>query len=287
MSINDRILALEDGTRIAYRVEGAGTPLVLTNGLTTTTIFWDHIRPVWLRKHEVLTWDLPGHGRSGPARTPRTATIEAQPQIVAAVMQAAGVRRAHQVGWSTGAQIVLELYKQRPELCQSLVMLLGPAGHVLETTRLMLPGNAIAGLVHHIPPTVFAAMYRVLTKPMSSTLGHVIARRTGMIGPMTSADDARRVTDHIATVDARTLQHMVYSAHTHSAHDVLARVHIPLLIVSGDQDPFAPSELVGIPLHAAAPGSELLRLPTGTHTALLEEPVRIAEAVEAFLARSA
>ena len=69
-SINDRFCEAPDGTRIAYAVEGDGPAFVLTNGLTTTTTFWDHLRPSFLRSHRVVTWDLPGHGNSEPARTP-------------------------------------------------------------------------------------------------------------------------------------------------------------------------------------------------------------------------
>ena len=67
---------------------------------------------------------------------------------------------------------------------------------------------------------------------------------------------------------------------------MLSQLAVPLLILSGDRDPFAPSELVGVPLHRAAPGSQLLRLPNGTHTALLEEPQLIADTVEEFVTRS-
>jgi pimeloyl-ACP methyl ester carboxylesterase len=119
---NDRQLTLNDGTRIAYRVEGDGPPFVLTNGLTTTTTFWKYLRPIWSREHRVVTWDLPGHGRSGPAESAMTATIEAQPSIVRAVMNAVGIEHACQIGWSTGTQVVLELYRQFPQRCDRLVL---------------------------------------------------------------------------------------------------------------------------------------------------------------------
>jgi pimeloyl-ACP methyl ester carboxylesterase len=61
-------------------------------------------------------------------------------------------------------------------------------------------------------------------------------------------------------------------------------LRVPLLIMAGDVDPFAPSELVGVPMHAAAARSVLVRLPRGTHTALLEEPELIAKTVEDFTA---
>ncbi len=285
MSINNSFLTAADGTRIAYSVEGSGSALVLTNGLTTTTTFWDHLRPIWLRQHTVVTWDLPGHGRSGPAMSAESARMEAQPRLLASVMRAAGVEHAFQIGWSTGCQIVLETYRQVPERCDGLVTLLGPAGRVLDTTRLPLGGGAIHGLARLTPAPVFSALYHLLGRGVAAPGSHALGRFLGLVGKHASAADIARVTGHIGTVDPVTLQRMLCSAQEHSAFDVLGALRVPLLIVAGDKDPFAPSALVGVPMHLAAPQSELLRLPRGTHTALLEEVELIAEAVEKFIAK--
>jgi len=278
-------LTLSDGTQIAYRVEGSGPVLVLTNGLTTSTSFWKYVRPIWSKHYTVVTWDLPGHGESGPAISAESARIEAQPQIIARVMAACGVDRAFQVGWSTGSQIVLETYRQLPALCQGLVMVLGSAGHVLQTTRLPLSGDLIYRLVRATPPRAYAAFVRAFAFGASLPPALPLGRRLGLIGPRATPDDMREVTEHIGRIDARTLQLMALSSEEHSAHTVLASLRVPLLIVAGDKDPFAPTELVGLPLSRAALGSELVRLPGGTHTALLEEPELIARAVERFVER--
>jgi len=286
MSINDRTLTLPDTTRIAYRIEGNGPALVLTNGLTTTTTFWKYVRPIWLQRHTVVTWDLPGHGNSGPAQSAESATIQAQPRCIASVMSATGIDRAFQIGWSTGSQVVLETYRQFPELCRGLVMLLGPAGHVLQTARLPLPSGVIHWLLRATAPRAFAATFRVVSRTLSHAGGLMLGRRLGLLGAHVSAQDALSVTRHIASVDPLTLQRMACSSETHDAHAVLGALRVPLLIVAGDRDPFAPSDLVGLPTHRSAAGSELLRLPEGTHTALLEEPTLIADAVEQFIARA-
>lgn len=128
MLVLDRSVRAPDGTRIAYNVAGSGPALVLTNGLTTTGTFWKYLRPAWLEKHTVVAWDLPGHGASEPAKTAQGASIEAQPALLARVMDAAGVERATPIGWSVGCQIVLEMYRQFPERCAAIVTVLLPGG---------------------------------------------------------------------------------------------------------------------------------------------------------------
>jgi pimeloyl-ACP methyl ester carboxylesterase len=287
LSMNDRFCEAPDGTRIAYAVEGEGPPFVLTNGLTTTTTFWERVRPSWLRRHRVVTWDLPGHGNSEPARTSLGARIESMPAIVERVMAAAGVERATQIGWSTGCQIVFELHRRHPARCSSLVALLGPAGRVLSTARLPLGRDALYAVLRYTPAAVFAPVFREMMKSADTDRGVTVGKRAGLIGRDTTHVDARRFLAHLPTLDPTTVQRMATSAEEHSAHDSLSRIDVPVLIVAGDRDPYAPSERVGAPLHVAIRGSELLRLPRGTHTALLDHADLIAERVETFVQRVA
>lgn len=285
MSINDRALFAEDGTRVAYGVAGTGPALVLSNGLTTSSFFWKYVRPIWLRHHTVVTWDLPGHGASGPAQSEPTAHIQTLPRLLAQIMDELHLPSAVHVGWSTGCQLVLEMYRQFPARCEGLALLLGGAGQVLNTTQLPLPGPVIETLVRVSPPQLFAwtaaALGRAMRLPGSVALG----RRFSLIGERADPADMQQVIEHIGSVDGKTLRSMLLSIQSHSAQAVLASLRIPLLIVAGDKDPFAPAEAVGVPLHVAAPNSEFVRLPHGTHTALLEQPELIAQAVETLSAR--
>ncbi|HEX4354570.1 MAG TPA: alpha/beta hydrolase [Polyangiales bacterium] len=258
---------------------------MLTNGLTTTSTFWKYLQPIWLRDHQIVTWDLPGHGGSAPAASAMTATIEAQPSIIRAVMAAIGIERACQIGWSTGSQVVLELYRQHPQLCDRLVLLLGGAGHALDATQLPVGGATIDRLARALSPRAFRPVFRLLTIGMPTPLGLAIGRRTGLFGPRVSEADELEIARHIGTVDPTTLLLMLRSIQAHDARSVLPSLRVPLLIVAGDRDPFAPTELVGARLHENAHGSELLRLPEGTHTALLEHYDQIANVVEAFSRR--
>jgi pimeloyl-ACP methyl ester carboxylesterase len=287
LSINDRFCEAPDGTRIAYAVDGEGPAFILTNGLTTTTTFWDHLRPSWLRGHRVVTWDLPGHGNSGPARTALGARIDSMPAIVERVMAAAGVERATQIGWSTGCQVVFEFYRQRPERCSALVALLGAAGHVLSTAKLPLGRDALYGFLRYMPEALFTPVFRAMMKSADADRAVTIGKRSGLIGRDTTHADARRFLAHLQLLDPTTVQRMAASVEEHSAHDVLPLIDVPVLVVAGDLDPYAPAERVGVPLHHAIAGSELLRLPRGTHTALLDHAAVIGERVEDFARRKA
>jgi pimeloyl-ACP methyl ester carboxylesterase len=285
MSWNDRTLLAEDGTHIAYGVAGAGPALILTNGLTTSSFFWKYLRPSFLQRHTVITWDLPGHGASGPARSLKTARLQNQPRLIATIMDRLAVTRAVHLGWSTGCQLALETYRQFPGRCDGVGMLLGGASHVLDCTRLPLPGALIERIVRAAPAGVFGLIKLALGRALLMDGSVELGRKFGLIGPRATDEDMRIVIEHIVNVDAHTLQSMLLSIQEHSARTVVSTLRVPLLIVAGDKDPFAPSELVGVPLHASAPMSELLRLHEGTHTAMLEQHELIAQGVLAFATR--
>lgn len=281
----------EDGTEIAYWVQGvrgvhANAPaLTLTNGLTTNTAFWRYLLPRWTPEYRVLSWDLPGHGESGPARSLASATIAEQPEILVRLMDAAGIDSAVHLGWSTGCQVVLELYRRYPSRCSGLVLLLGSAGRVLSTSALPLPGVVVDRLVRHMPLPVFTGLSRAMAYASGAPLLDRVPRALGLIGRATSREDAAGISRHLRHVDTRTVQQMVASAHAHSAWELLSEIAVPVLIVAGDRDPFAPADTVGVRMHAMCPGAELVRLPEGTHTALFDHAEVIGESVDRFLNR--
>ena len=75
----------------------------------------------WYAHHgyRVLAVDLPGHGRSDG---PPLASVEALADWLLALLDAAGVARAHLVGHSMGSLVALEAAARAPERADGLVM---------------------------------------------------------------------------------------------------------------------------------------------------------------------
>lgn len=276
-------ITASDGTVVHYGSAGDGPPLLLTNGLTTTVHFWKYLAPHWRTRRRVITWDMPGHGRSSPARSQQSAQIAGQAELLAAIMDAAGIERATHVGWSTGCQVVLEFYRRYPERCDGLALLLGTPGRVLSTSTLPVPGPTIEWLSVHTPRPLFAAATRLLAQIANAPFGQVLPRLSGLIGKETSHADAAEITRHLRAIDPSTIQVMVASAEQHSAWDLLPSIRVPTYIVAGDRDPFAPATTVGVAMAEAIPAAKLLRLSEGTHTALLDHADDIRDFLEPLL----
>ncbi len=278
-----RFVSAPDGTRIAYESSGDGQALLLTNGLTTSTPFWKYLAPLWAERYRVITWDLPGHGRSQRPNTLACVEMEAQPEIMARILDAEGVARASQIGFSIGCQIVLEMVRQQPARCEAVGLLLGTAGRVFDTLELPV-GKLFPRLLLKMPPALFTTWYTLMARAAQLRHSGPVAKRLGLVGANAKDEDVEELAHHLLLLDAISLQRMGQSAARHSALDVLEQLSLPLLIVAGARDPFAPLHSVGRALHEKNPRSELVVLPHGTHTALLDDWREIGAAVERLLA---
>lgn len=284
MIINDRSILAADGTRVAYGVHGRGPALVLTNGITTSTFFWEHLFPEWTSRYTVVTWDFKGHGRSEPARTPGGVTMEALADDLRRILDDTGIDRAILVGFSMGSQVILEAYRLFPDRVRALIPILGPYERVFDTA-LGPFGKAVGALVRLAPRPLLTPAFRTFHGVMRLPVSPRIGRLLRLLGPDIAPADLQRFIDHFGTLHPPTVAAMAVAAGEHSAADLLPRIDVPVLVVAGESDVFAPAAQVGARMHAQIADAELLRMPHGTHTSLFEHPEEIGAAIAGFLGR--
>jgi hypothetical protein len=97
--------ATNAGVRVHWQEQGAGTPLLLIMGHRFSGEIWWPVLPVTLR-HRVVCFDNRGTGESD---SPATASVVEMVGDALAVMNAAGVEKAHVFGVSMGGGIAQQL----------------------------------------------------------------------------------------------------------------------------------------------------------------------------------
>ncbi|MCB9753005.1 MAG: alpha/beta hydrolase [Myxococcales bacterium] len=284
--VNTRVTAAADGTPIAYEVLGRGPVVVLTNGLVTSNFSWGYLLPRLTRRFTVVTWDLKGHGRSGPARSREGVTIEALADDLGRVLEAAGIARATLAGFSMGCQIIFEAYRALAPKIQALAPILGPAGHLFDSALPQLgAGKAIYRVLRHAPRPVLWSLFRGAALGMRLPGVVPIGRALRVVSPETEDEAIAWFAEHFRTVDPRTAARIAVAAQRHDASDLLPRVEVPVLVVSGGADIFAPPRLVADRLERALPRCDRVHIPDGAHTGLFEHHREIGDALEGFLDR--
>jgi pimeloyl-ACP methyl ester carboxylesterase len=284
MDSEERFAAAADGTRLYWRSTGEGEPtVVLTDGIGCAGYIWRRLEPDLARRRRVLRWNFRGHGRSEAPRDPERVTVFDSVDDLFTVMDAAGARTAVLVGHSMGVQVILEAHRRAPERVTALVLALGSPGRPLDTFH----GSAVMKrifpflreLVLANPDLARRAFETVLPTRFALEFGRWVEVNRQLLPP----DDLRRYLDDLAGIDPAIFVRTLTSAAEHDTTDHLPDVRVPTLVIAGERDTFTPMAL-SERMHSLIPGAELLVLPAGTHTGLLEHPELVALRLEKFFA---
>ena len=106
--------------RIHWESYGKKEPLLLISGVSGGTWSWEESIKAWSPHFRVIVFDNIGAGCSSKPNRPYT--IEKMADHAAAVLDAAGVRRAGVVGLSMGGMIAQELALRHPDRVHRLVL---------------------------------------------------------------------------------------------------------------------------------------------------------------------
>ena len=102
-----------------HEIRGDGETVVFVHGGWTDATSWRHVAPQLEATHRVVTYDRRGHSRNGPSATPVTRRVDEDDLI--RLLTGIGGGRAHLVGTSYGAVIVLGVAARRPDLVRTVV----------------------------------------------------------------------------------------------------------------------------------------------------------------------
>ncbi len=106
------------GTRLHYRVEGQGEPLLFIHGLGSSLRDWEAQQAFFAKDFQVIALDLRGHGGSDKPPGPYAMPLFASDCL--ALLDRLGVGPAHVVGISMGGMIAFQLALDAPRRVRSL-----------------------------------------------------------------------------------------------------------------------------------------------------------------------
>jgi 3-oxoadipate enol-lactonase len=113
-------LIQNQGAKIYWDEQGHGAPILLIMGLGWPSYLWHRTRPVLASRFRTIALDNRGVGQSDVPPGPYSMALMASD--AAAVLDAAGVERAHVFGLSMGGMIAQEFALQYPKRVESLLL---------------------------------------------------------------------------------------------------------------------------------------------------------------------
>lgn len=269
-----------DGYRLHLLEAGRGPAVLLLHGFAGSAEEW---RPTGERLartgQRAIAVDGLGFGRSAkPADAPYS--LELGAQLYAGLLDALGIAQAHVVAHSMGGKYALALALLHPARVASLTLVASDgfveASPLTRAGGWPLVGGTLLWLAAQ-PAMVRAMLGAAFHAPERFLSTELLARtRDALAGP----DNRRALTALSRRYDATDLRHTGLSAR-------LDELHLPTLLVWGEQDRVFPLASVGQAAATALPHARLVTIPRCGHFPQIETPRAFHGLLAGFLAGSA
>jgi len=253
-----------EGVRIYWTEQGSGEPLLMIMGLGYSHDMWNRAAPVLAERYRIIMFDNRGVGRSDVPPGPYPiATMAADAR---AVLDGAGIDRAHVFGVSMGGMIAQEFALNYPERVGALVL-----------------GCTTCGGPQATPaaPDVLVALLARATMPAEDAIRVMIPFIYDDATPRERIEEdldiRRRVLPTAAAYLAQVQGIMAWESYSR-----LSQIDRPTLVIHGETDKLVPPEN-GRLIAATIPGAQLVMLPRASHIYVTDQPEASLDATLAFL----
>lgn len=254
-----------DGVTLHYEVAGSGPPVIFVHEFAGGHRSWEPQMRFFARSHTCISFAARGYPPSAVPEDPTAYSQDIARSDVLAVMNAAGIDKAHIVGHSMGAYTALHVGLHHPDRCLSVAAIGcgwgSKPGEKEEAARLC---ENIAAMFSSETMEVAAAKYA--RYPMRATFEAK--------DPRGFAEFEGFLAEQSGIGSALTMLNVQQKRPTlWELQDRLAEFKLPLLVIVGDEDhPCLDGSLF---LKRTVPQAALAVIPRAGHTTTLEEPAAV------------
>jgi 3-oxoadipate enol-lactonase len=253
------IATAQDGTRLHFVSQGAGPPILLLGGKTSSidSAWWRYL-PVLSGSMRVLAMDNRGAGKSEKPDHPYTTELMAGDAV--AVLDAASERSAHWLGISLGGMVAQQAALMHPQRMRSLILCATHCGgreSVLpldDAEKKVLEHNRFQRLAHLYAPSFLRAHEDWVAEDVA----------------------------HFGKMPLYAIHRQDQAVRGHMTCDRLGEISLAVLILHGRQDRLVPVERAE-ELHRLLANSRLRILDPAGHQVHSEQIESVRQAVLDFV----
>jgi pimeloyl-ACP methyl ester carboxylesterase len=272
-----------DGTSIYYEVRGEGEPIVFVYGLACLINHWHFQLDEFAKTHQVIAFDIRGHHKSSVPQEKENITLEAAAKDLPYLLRELGIKKAHFIGHSLGAPIILDAYNQSPEIFKSITLINGFAKSPIKGMfglDIVEPIFRFVKAQYERSPRALVRIWRLIVANPLSALG------AGLLGgfnlKLTQFKDIEIYAQGVASIPMDVFLLLFEDLISFNGEDIASDINVPTLIISGAQDLVTPQKMQE-DLHRLIKGSTMVKVPYGSHCTQLDFPDYINLRIEKFL----
>jgi pimeloyl-ACP methyl ester carboxylesterase len=235
---------------------GSGEPILFVHGAGGSSEYW-YYQKKYLKTHmEVLTIDLPGHGRS---TGDGCRSIEEFREAIREALRKLGIEKCYMAGHSMGGAITMSFALTYPDLLKGIVL-------VCTGARLRTLPAILDGLMKDKKATVRTIVNYAFSHKTPEKL-----KEKGFRDMMQSK--------------AEIIYNDFVACDRFDAMDLLKAIHVPALIVCGEDDLLTPPKYSEY-LHEMITNSRLTLIENAGHMVMLETPEKVNNTILTFVAET-
>jgi 3-oxoadipate enol-lactonase len=251
------ITASGDAIGVDEAGSGGAVPIVFLHGVGSDKSVWAPQLAHFGATRRAVAFDYPGYGESDPAIAGTTRDDFAAAMWSA--LDSLDIGKAHVCGLSLGGVIAIAMHHAAAERCASLI--------IADSFALHPDGQAI---------------YERSVEGSENMAALAEARMPGLVGQDTPAGLLAELIATMSRIDPAAFRIGVEAVWLADQRDRLGEIHVPTLVIVGDQDPVTPPAL-SHELVSMISGAELQIIAGAGHLTNIEMPDRFNAIVETFI----
>ncbi len=244
---------------------GKGKPLVLVHGWAMHCGVWGGFANELAKHYRLTLVDLPGHGRS------KSISPFDLPNIAAHLVNAVPDQPCCWLGWSLGAQVVLQLAADFPERADKLILLAGTPCFVAKPDWSGMAESVLDSFAELLRLDGEDALLRFLSLQVKD-----IDNAKSVLATLKSA-----LTD-VGFPDQLTLQAGLHILKQADLRPVMASLKQPMCAILGCLDTLV-SPKVGVAMQQLQPSLQVQVIERAGHTPFLSHPRAVVDAIRKFM----
>ncbi len=231
-----------DGLPIYFESRGKGEPIIFVYGIACLINHWNLQIDYFSKSHRTIAFDLRGHHKTKRPLIEENLSLEALGKDLKYLLDHIKVPRAHFVGHSFGAQVLLSGYQSHPEIFQSMTFINGFSSNPIKD----MFGMGIVEKFYYFlkaqyaqNPTLWKTLWRMgiespLAVPFTSITG-------GFNLKLTSLKDIQVYAKGVANMDLEVFLKLFEELMHFEGNSILPQIDCPCLVIAGENDRVTPT----------------------------------------------
>ena len=275
-----------DGASVFFERRGQGEHIIFCYGIGCLFNHWLPQVKHFSKTHTVSMLDYRGHHKTPVPADKESLTVSSLSKDLVEYCKQNNIQKADFVGHSFGCQILLETYRNNPEIFKSLNFVNGlyrnPFEHMIEADDLVELINQAKKIYNQAPGLISSLWEKGVTNPL---LVPMSALTGGFNLSKTALKDIEIYARGVSAIDLRVFLTFFEEMVRFNAVETLSKITAPTLIICGSKDALTPMDEQE-KMHELIASSELYPVPYGSHCTQLDFPEMVNLKIQNFIGQA-